>query len=80
VLPPLVLARRGLLAGDMLAIAGSIFGLLFGIPNGVVVGFEVWLIWSCLVFSIGLFFALRAAPLERLSPIAIAATSISRST
>jgi PAS domain S-box-containing protein len=74
-LPPLVLARRGLLCGDVLAIAGSAFGLLFAWPHGIISGFEVWLVASCLVFSLGLFVALMTAPLERLSPIAITATS-----
>jgi hypothetical protein len=72
---PLVLTRRGLLSGTVLAIVGSAFGILFGIPHGIVADFEAWLVGSCLIFSIGLFITLTITPLARLSPVAIAATS-----
>ncbi len=71
----LAAARLGLVGVGVLAIIGSAFGLLFGVPNGMVSGFGTWLVISCLVFSIGLLLLLLIWPLDRLAPIGITATT-----
>jgi len=68
-------ARMALVAACGLAITGSAFGLLFAVPNGAISGFGVWLIGSCLLFSAGLLLLLVIRPLDRLGPIALAATA-----
>jgi len=68
-------ARSALVAVSGLAIAGSMFGLLFAVPNGAITGFGIWLVDSSLVFSIGLLGLLIKWPLDRLAPIAIGATA-----
>ncbi|CAN5345251.1 hypothetical protein BH10PSE14_BH10PSE14_44060 [soil metagenome] len=58
-----------------LALAGSAFGLLFAVPAGAVTGFGIWMVGSCLIFSICLLLVLAVLPLHRLAPIAIVATT-----
>ena len=67
-------ARFGLVTAGGLALAGSAFGLLFAVPSGAIAGFGIWLVGSCLLFSIALLLVLAILPLSRLAPIAIAAT------
>jgi PAS domain S-box-containing protein len=68
-------ARVGLVTAGGLALAGSAFGLSFAVPSGAITGFGIWLVASCLLFSIGLLLALAILPLNRLAPIAITATA-----
>jgi PAS domain S-box-containing protein len=67
-------ARFGLVTAGGLAFAGSAFGLLVAVPNGAITGFGIWLVASCLIFSIALLLMLAMLPLHRLAPVAIAAT------
>ncbi len=64
-----------LVAACGLALAGSGFGLLFAVPGGAITGFGVWLVASCALFSSGLLLLLATRPLDRLAPIAFAATA-----
>ena len=48
---------------------------MFAVPSGAITGFGIWLVASCLLFSVCLLLALAILPLNRLAPIAIVATA-----
>nr|WP_299910570.1 PAS domain-containing protein [Sphingomonas bacterium] len=68
-------ARLALVAACGLALAGSVFGLLFAVPSGAITGFGIWLVASCVVFSACLLVLLAIRPIDQLGPIAITATA-----
>ena len=68
-----VLARRALLVTGVMAFAGSCLGLL-GILKGTVVGQEVVLIVSCLLFTSGVLVALLFFPKVALQDVATVST------
>jgi PAS domain S-box-containing protein len=72
--PALARARRGLIAVGALTIAGSAAGLLIAVPIGSVTGVGIWLVVSCLVFSILMVVLLAIWPLDRVAPVSVTAT------
>lgn len=66
-------ARRAVLSAAFLAAIGSAFGLTFGVAEGMVRGLELWLVASCLLFSIGVLAAYLVLPPRHFRGIALAA-------